>query len=120
MEPDQIDMMGEVELRRELRNLIARVEQNSALSAGLCGIKKKSPWQIDRKIEYTEKGIRRLKCIRCGRGAQCQWSICADGNNYRPICLDCDIALNRVVLKFMRHPHANQKADEYEVSKHNT
>ena len=77
----------------------------------------KSPWQIKRKTEYSESGIKRLKCLRCGDKAQYQWSICADGNNYRPICLECDIALNRTVLKFMKHPHANQMADEYATNK---
>ena len=30
-----------------------------------------------------------------------QWQICADGNIYRPICKECDIALNALVLEFM-------------------
>lgn len=77
----------------------------------------KSPWQTKRKQPYTEIGIGRLKCIRCGDPADFQWQICSDGNNYRPICLECDIKLNRVVLKFMRHPHYGQLADEYEDSK---
>lgn len=50
---------------------------------------------------YTERGIRQKKCIRCGSPASTQWQICADGNQYRPICLKCDIELNRFVLDFM-------------------
>lgn len=73
----------------------------------------KSPWQIRRIKKYTDRGIQRLKCIRCGAKAMFQWQICSDGNNYRPICSECDIKLNRVVLKFMRHPHAEQLSDEY-------
>lgn len=76
-------------------------------------MKRISPWQIIRKKPYTEIGITRLKCIRCGNPAEVQWQICADNNNYRPLCLDCDIALNRVVLRFMRHPHREHMANEY-------
>ena len=72
-----------------------------------------SPWQIKRRKEYTEEGIKRKKCIRCGSKAFRQWSICSDGNNYRPICLDCDELLNRMVLKFMRHPHWKELAADY-------
>jgi len=74
-------------------------------------------WQKTRKQPYTEVGVKRLKCIRCGDHAEFQWQICADGNNYRPICGDCDVKLNRAVLLFMRHPHARQLAAEYESEK---
>jgi hypothetical protein len=75
-------------------------------------------WRVNRREPYTEIGIRRLKCIRCGEGpAVFQWQICSDGNKYRPLCAACDIALNRMVLTWMRHPQATQLADEYENSK---
>lgn len=70
-------------------------------------------WSIKRRQPYTGIGIRRLKCIRCGAQAEYQWQICADGNNWRPICGPCDVLLNRTVLIFMRHPHAKQVASEY-------
>ena len=44
---------------------------------------------------YTEIGIKRLLCFRCKKKAHTQWQICADGNQYRPICVMCDIDLNR-------------------------
>jgi hypothetical protein len=72
-----------------------------------------SPWQIRRKQPYTEIGLKRLKCIRCGEPPYGQWQICSEGNNYRPLCTGCDIKLNRMVLKFMKHPHAEQLAAEY-------
>ena len=50
---------------------------------------------------YTKIGIRRLSCFRCGAQAEHQWQICADGNQYRPICCKCDVELNGVVLRFM-------------------
>jgi NAD-dependent SIR2 family protein deacetylase len=58
-------------------------------------------------------GIRRLKCFRCGKKAKYQWQICADGNQYRPICEECDIALNEMVLKFMGFPDWQEKMEAY-------
>lgn len=55
-----------------------------------------------RREPYTEAGIKRVKCLRCGEQASQQWQICADGNQYRPICNPCDVKLNKLVLKFMR------------------
>lgn len=57
-----------------------------------------------RRKPYTERGIARLPCFRCGDPATQQWQICSDGNLFRPICTGCDIALNNLVLEFMRHP----------------
>lgn len=51
-----------------------------------------------RKTPYTRIGIRRMKCVRCGRQASQQWQVCADGNTYRPLCTKCDIELNQMVL----------------------
>lgn len=62
---------------------------------------------------YTEIGIRRLNCIRCGRQATQQWQICADGNQYRPICTECDIELNEMVLRFMGFDNAEALIQEY-------
>lgn len=66
-----------------------------------------------RKKPYTETGIRRLKCFRCGARAQFQWSICADLNQYRPICLECDIALNELVLEFMGFENREKMIEDY-------
>lgn len=74
-------------------------------------------WLTKRPDPYTEIGVRRLACIRCGDRAVFQWSICADGNNHRPLCVACDVALNRLVLRWMRHPEADVLADRYEASK---
>ena len=49
--------------------------------------------------------------------AEFQWSICADGNNYRPICMVCDVALNRLVLEWMAHPEAERLTNEYAALK---
>jgi len=73
------------------------------------------PWTVKRQTPYTVSGIRRKECIRCGEQATVQWQICADGNNYRPVCDTCDKLLNRLVIKFMRHPDAKQIIQEYEA-----
>ena len=65
-----------------------------------------------RKKPYTETGIKRCKCARCGKPAIHQWNICAD-KCYRPICGDCDVALNRLVLRFMNDPDWKEKANIY-------
>lgn len=78
-----------------------------------------NPWQIIRKLPYTAIGILRKKCIRCGNPAHVQWQICSDGNNYRPLCLDCDIDLNAMVLKWAKHPHAVQLSIEYAKEQRN-
>ena len=70
-----------------------------------------------RKEPYTDKGVRRCKCVRCGQSARFQWSACADNNLWRPICLECDIALNRMVLKWMGDPEARNKTDRYAARK---
>jgi hypothetical protein len=77
----------------------------------------KSPWDIKRKEPYTVSGLKRLKCIRCGGKAEFQWQICSDGNNYRPLCVGCDIALNKMVLKWMCHPQAEELGNQYEQEK---
>ena len=54
-----------------------------------------------RRKPYTAAGIRRCKCMRCGDAAVHQWSACAVGNKNMPLCLKCDIKLNRVALNFV-------------------
>lgn len=66
-----------------------------------------------RKKPYTERGIRRLPCARCGGKATHQWQICSDGNKWRPVCVACDIALNETVLKFMRDGKRKEKIADY-------
>ena len=63
---------------------------------------------IGRREPYTQIGIRRLKCIRCGEQAVHQWQICSLRNRWVPICVDCDISLNATVLEFMEIPDAER------------
>ena len=62
-----------------------------------------------RRTPYSATGILRLKCIRCVRQAEYQWQICADGNNFRPLCALCDVQLNSKVLAFMKDPEGKRK-----------
>lgn len=65
---------------------------------------------------YTQLGIKRLRCFRCGaRRPTQQWNICSDGNQYRAICDACDVALNRLVLVFMGFPNVDEMMRRYEA-----
>lgn len=66
-----------------------------------------------RREPYTEVGIKRARCFRCGEKAVHQWNICADENVYRPICADCDVKLNAVVLRFMGFKDWKEKMKRY-------
>jgi hypothetical protein len=68
-----------------------------------------------KKTPYTEQGIKRQKCYRCGKPASEQWNICADNNIYRPICQECDIMLNELVLRWMKDHDWHDKILAYEA-----
>jgi len=70
-----------------------------------------------RRKPYTEIGIRRLKCIKCGEKAEYQWQICSDGNQYRPLCAKCDIELNEIVLKWAGFNDWKEKIEDYKREK---
>ncbi len=74
-------------------------------------------WQTKRKEPYTAIGINRMKCIRCGDKAVFQWQICSDGNNYRPLCGPCDVALNKLVLEWMGHHDKKRLLAKYKAEK---
>ena len=67
-----------------------------------------------RRKPYTEAGIKRMKCVRCGQQAYATWEICADGNYKRPLCQACDVALNRLVLEWVGHPDIEALMKRYE------
>lgn len=69
-----------------------------------------------RKKPYTEEGMKRLKCFRCGEKAIHQWQICSDGNVYRPVCLKCDIGINKLVLRYMGFKDWREKIKKYSNS----
>lgn len=55
---------------------------------------------MSRSKPYTERGIRRVPCSRCGSPSWAQWHVCADGNRPRGICRPCDVALNEMTMRF--------------------
>lgn len=70
-------------------------------------------WSTKRPKPYTAVGVRRLRCCRCDAPAVHQWQVCSDGNNWRPLCLECDIQLNEMVLAWFGHPDAQALASKY-------
>ena len=66
-----------------------------------------------RKKPYTEIGIRRVPCARCGAPSTQQWQTCADGSLWRGVCTECDIQLNTLVLVFMDDPDVDEKIKAY-------
>ena len=62
---------------------------------------------------YTAIGITRVPCSRCKAPSAHQWQICSDGNQWRGVCLACDVALNALVLEFMRIPGRQEKLRRY-------
>lgn len=69
-----------------------------------------------RRVPYTADGIKRLPCFRCGKSAATQWQVCADKRLFRPICIDCDVALNLLVLNWMNDPDAKAKVADYAMA----
>jgi hypothetical protein len=72
-------------------------------------------WTQGRATPYLASGIARVPCVRCGQPSLHQWQVCADGRKFRALCLDCDIALNRLVLEWANDPHWKSKCDAYEL-----
>lgn len=57
-----------------------------------------------RRKPYTENDINRVPCQRCGEPSKYQWQICATGNKWMGVCVECDIKLNELVVEFMGLP----------------
>ncbi len=66
---------------------------------------------------YTDKGIKRVPCVRCGMPSSRQWRVCALGR-WDGLCVNCDIELNRLVLNFIGVPSKEISCimDEYEYN----
>ncbi len=71
---------------------------------------------IGRRKPYTAIGIRRRKCARCGAPSIHQFSVCANGSRQVPVCVECDIALNDIALRFFRHPHRRELMARYRAA----
>lgn len=55
-----------------------------------------------RRKPYTEAGIKRVPCSRCGKPSVEQWNVCALGGGYYGVCAECDVLLNELTLRFFR------------------
>lgn len=66
-----------------------------------------------RRKPYTAIGIRRVPCARCGEKSHAQWNICADGNQPRGLCRQCDIELNSLVVNFV---FGGKRADQLMIT----
>ena len=65
-----------------------------------------------RRKPYTERGISRVPCERCGEPSVHQWQICATDNQWSGVCRRCDVDLNRLVVRFMGLPESLVEAYE--------
>lgn len=70
-----------------------------------------------RRKPYTVIGIKKCKCVRCSIPAHATWQICADNNIYRPLCINCDIELNEMVLKWIGFQDWEEKMKKYKEAK---
>lgn len=69
-----------------------------------------------RSKPYTQRGIHHVPCAKgCGRRAELQWSTaCATDNQYVGLCVECDVALNRLVLDWLGLPNVDAIIDAYD------
>lgn len=65
---------------------------------------------------YTQRGIKRVPCLRCGAPSAHQWNICSLPGQHG-VCTECDVALNAAVLAFMNVPDATERAAAYRERK---
>lgn len=66
-----------------------------------------------RRKPYTERGISRVPCARCSKPSRFQWQVCADNRQYRTVCEDCDVELNKRVLRFFFKDEATERIKAY-------
>ena len=70
---------------------------------------------------YTETGLQRVNCVRCGAVASEQWSVKAGAMNgrrgWRALCTHCDVRLNELVLDFLAVPDFQEAVRAYRALK---
>lgn len=70
-----------------------------------------------RRQPYTERGIKRVPCVRCGKPSHHQWNACSLGKRWFALCVECDIGLNRAALQYMQIPDAAAIIEAYAQTK---
>ena len=73
---------------------------------------KRVPYHGRRK-PYTDQGISRVPCSRCGEPSARTWQICSNDNRHVGVCPKCDVLLNETVLQFMNIPNAEELIELY-------
>jgi hypothetical protein len=68
---------------------------------------------MSRRTPYTERGITRVPCARCGKPSRYQWSCCANDNRYVALCPSCDVGLNEVAMRYVYGRKAEPKLQQY-------
>lgn len=70
-----------------------------------------------RRVPYTERGLSRVQCTRCGGRSVAQWGAkaCAAGGEtgYYGLCAACDVALNAMLLRFLGVEGAEGLVERY-------
>lgn len=69
-----------------------------------------------RSQPYTAAGLLRRPCAHCGELASQQWSLrpCAIGRTgWYPLCVDCDVKLNAIVMEFLNVPDREARLAAY-------
>ena len=52
-----------------------------------------------RRTPYTERGISRVPCVKCGAPSRFQWRICSDGG-WHGVCERHDLELNEMAARW--------------------
>ncbi len=69
-----------------------------------------------RKEPYTERGIRRVPCCRCGEPSVAQWHGCAL-DKWMALCAFCDVGLNRATLVYLDVPNVDEIIQKYKEAR---
>ena len=73
--------------------------------------------RLGRKKPYTERGISRVPCLRCGKPSRYQWQACSLGNRWIAVCPECDVGLNSAALRYAGVPGWKEIIANYAKSK---
>ncbi len=77
--------------------------------------KRREPNRKGSNVPYTERGISRVPCARCGKPSRQQWMVCAL-DKWLGVCDQCDLDLNYAVLQFMGFPDAEEITIRYSAA----
>ena len=55
---------------------------------------------MKRTKPYTDRGLSRVPCVRCGKPSEFNWFFCAE-DQWRGMCRPCDEGLNELGLTYV-------------------